>query len=107
MPARCADESLLVINPIIYAEVSVKFERIEELDDALPPTRFRREALPWDAAFLAGKSFAAYRRRGGERRSPLPDLYIAAHAAVRGMPLLTPDAARYRTFFPRLELIGP
>ena len=70
---RCADESVLVINPFIYAEVSVKFERVEELDDALPVSRFRRDALPWDAAFLAGKSFAAYRRCGGERRSPLPD----------------------------------
>jgi hypothetical protein len=102
-----ADESVLVINPIIYAEVSVKLDRVEELDDALPPAKFRRDALPWDAAFLAGKCFLEYRRRGGERRSPLPDFYIGAHAAVRGMKLLTRDAARYRGYFPRLHVIAP
>ena len=102
-----ADESVLVINPIIYAEVSVKLDRVEELDDALPPAKFRRDALPWDAAFLAGKCFLEYRRRGGERRSPLPDFYIGAHAAVRGMKLLTRDAARYRGYFPRLHIIAP
>ncbi len=104
---RCADEAVLVINPVIYAEVSVQFDRVEDLDDALPASRFRRDTLPWEAAFLAGKSFLAYRRRGGERRSPLPDFYIGAHAAVRQMRLLTRDAARYRTYFPRLDLITP
>jgi predicted nucleic acid-binding protein len=95
------------VNPIVYAEVSVRFERIEELEEALPRDRFAREALPWEAAFLAGKCFVAYRRRGGERRSPLPDFYIGAHAAVAGMRLLTRDAARYRTYFPRLDVIAP
>jgi predicted nucleic acid-binding protein len=97
----------LILNPIVYAEVSVGFERIEELDAVLPGDGFRREALPWEAAFLAGKCFLRYRRAGGARRAPLPDFYIGAHAAIRGIPLLTRDAARYRTYFPRLELIVP
>lgn len=102
-----AEQSALVINPIIYAEVSVGFTRIEELEEALPPTMFQREALPWEAGFLAGKCFRLYRRRSGARRSPLPDFYIGAHAAVARMALLTRDPARYRTYFPRLELIVP
>lgn len=105
--ARAAEHEVLVINPLIYAEVSVRFARIEELDDALPAAMFRREALPWEAGFLAGKCFHAYRRRGGTRRSPLPDFYVGAHAATRGMTLLTRDSARYRTYFPRLKLIAP
>jgi predicted nucleic acid-binding protein len=105
--AQAAERDVLVINPIIYAEVSVRFERIEELEDALPATLFRREALPWEAGFLAGKCFLAHRKRGGPRRSPLPDLYVGAHAAVRAMTLLTRDAARYQTYFPTLSLIAP
>jgi predicted nucleic acid-binding protein len=97
----------LVISPLIYAEVSIGFERIEDLDDVLPPAWFRREALPWEAAFLAGKVFLQYRRAGGQRRSPLPDFYIGAHAAISGHALLTRDAARYRTYYPTLELISP
>ena len=104
---RLAEHSVLVINPIIYAEISINFERIEDLDSALPADFFRRDALPWEAAFLAGKCFAKYRRSGGARRSPLPDFYIGAHAAVRGMTLLTRDVGRYRTYFPRLELATP
>lgn len=105
--ADAAERAVLVVNPIVYAEVSVRFARIEELEDGLPTDRFTREPLPWEAAFLAGKCFVAYRRRGGERRSPLPDFYIGAHAAVRGMTLLTRDPARYRTYFSTLELISP
>ena len=105
--ARMAGDHELIVNPIVYAEVSVGFERIEELDAALPGESFRREPLPWEAAFLAGKCFVRYRRAGGSRRAPLPDFYIGAHAAVRGIPLLTRAAARYRTYFPRLELILP
>jgi len=104
---RAAEKSVLSINPIIYAEISIGFERVEELEAALPPESFRRESLPWGAAFLAGKCFLAYRRRGGQRRSPLPDFYIGAHAAIGGMILLTRDAQRYRTYFPRLALIAP
>ncbi len=97
----------LIVNPIVYAEISVGFERIEELDAVLPGDAFRREALPFEAAFLAGKCFLRYRRAGGARRAPLADFYIGAHAAVRGIPLLTRDTARYRTYFPRLELVAP
>lgn len=105
--AEAAENATLVINPIIYAEVSIRFERIEELEETLPPSYFRRDALPWEAGFLAGKCFAAYRRRGGLRHAPLPDFYIGAHAAVSGMTLLTRDAARYKTYFPRVRLISP
>jgi hypothetical protein len=105
--ARCAETSVLVINPLIYAEVSVGFERIEDLDAALPAEFFRRDPLPWDAAFLAGKVFVRYRQAGSARRSPLPDFYIGAHAAVLGYTLLTRDAPRYRTYFPALRLISP
>lgn len=104
---RLAEYSQLYINPLIYAEVSVRYPRREELDLALSPVMVRREALPWEAAFLAGKSFVAYRRRGGTRRSSLPDFYIGAHAAVRGFALLTRDAERYRTYFPGLEIHAP
>ncbi len=105
--AAASNQDWLAINPIVYAEVSVHFERREELDATVPESRFARLPLPWEAAFLAGKSFLAYRRTGGARRSPLPDFYIGAHAAVAGMRLLTRDATRYRTYFPRLELIAP
>jgi len=104
---REAEESVLCINPIVYAEVSIGFERIEDLEAALPPESFRRDSLPWAAGFLAGKCFLSYRRRGGRRRAPLPDFYIGAHAAIGGMTLLTRDARRYRTYFPRLDLIAP
>jgi predicted nucleic acid-binding protein len=97
----------LAINPIIYAEVSIDAERIEELDDALPEGHYARLSLPYEAGFLAGKAFLRYRRAGGERRSPLPDFYIGAHAAVSGLTLLTRDAARYRTYFPTVDLICP
>ncbi len=105
--ARAADEAVLVINPIVFAEVSVGFDRVEDLEDALPPEVYRRDPLPYEAAFLAGRSFLAYGRRGGRRGTPLPDFYIGAHAAVAGHQLLTRDARRYRTYFPRLVLIAP
>ncbi len=102
-----ADASLLVINPLIYAEVSIGFSSIEELEEALPTELFRRDDLPYEAAFLAGKVFLRYRRGGGTRPSPLPDFYIGAHAAVAGYRLLTRDATRYRTYFPSVTLIAP
>jgi len=105
--ARTADEAVLVINALVYAEVSIGFAAIEALEDALPAELFRRENLPYEAAFLAGKAFLSYRRRGGTKRSPLPDFYIGAHAAVSGYRLLTRDATRYRTYFPKLGLIAP
>jgi len=104
--ADALDRGQVLINPIIYAEVSISFERIEQLERALP-AELEREALPWEAAFLAGKCFVEYRRRGGEKRSPLPDFYIGAHAALTGRALLTRDPSRYRSSFPRLKLISP
>jgi len=105
--ADCAQSNILAVNPIIYAEVSIRFEKVEELDAALPITYFRRLPLPWEAAFLAGECFLDYRRKGGQKRSPLPDFYIGAHAQVGGMTLLTRDAARYHTYFPSLRIISP
>jgi predicted nucleic acid-binding protein len=104
---QAADEGRLVINPIVYAELSVGFDTIEEADNALPPTIFDREPIPYDAAFLAAKAYAAYRRRSGTKTSPLPDFYIGAHAAVSGYRVLTRDVARYRAYFPKLTLIAP
>jgi predicted nucleic acid-binding protein len=105
--AACAERSALAINPLIYAEVSIRFERIEDLEEALPNHDFLRLPLPWEAAYLAGKCFVRYRRRRGARRSPLPDFYIGAHAAVAGLVLLTHDPPRYRTYFPGLEIVAP
>jgi predicted nucleic acid-binding protein len=105
--AQAADDGRLVINPIVYAELSVGFDTIEEADNALPTTIFDREPIPYDAAFLAAKAYAAYRRRAGTKTSPLPDFYIGAHAAVSGYRILTRDVARYRAYFPRLTLIAP
>ncbi len=101
-----AERSVLVINPLIYAEVSIRFRRIEDLDDALPASIFRRDPLPFQAGFLAGKCFVRYRRAGGERRSPLPDFYIGAHAAITKMTLLTRET-RYLAYFPSLRLVSP
>ncbi|HEY6278477.1 MAG TPA: type II toxin-antitoxin system VapC family toxin [Streptosporangiaceae bacterium] len=102
-----ADEAVLLINPIIYAEVSVDFARIEDADRAVPREIFRREPLPYPAGFLAGKCHRDYRRRGGERASVLPDFYIGAHAAVGGYRLLTRDGGRFRSYFPTVPLITP
>ncbi len=104
---RAADSFRLVVNPVIYAEVSVRYSRIEDVDSALPKAMFDREPIPYAAAFLAAKSFLAYRQRGGTKRSPLPDFFIGAHSAIAGYGLLTRDAARYRTYFPKLALIAP
>jgi hypothetical protein len=104
---RVANESRVVINPVIYGEVSIRFERIEELDEALPPAIFEREEIPYEAAFLAGKAYLAYRRQAGTKSSLLPDFYVGAHAAIREYRVLTRDVARYRTYFPKLVLIAP
>ncbi|MFD1048237.1 type II toxin-antitoxin system VapC family toxin [Kibdelosporangium lantanae] len=105
--AEARDTSELVINPIIYAEVSAGFDTIEELDEALPESDFKREPLPYQAGFLASRAFIAYRRRGGPRRSPLPDFYVGAHAAVSKYRLLTRDVGRFSTYFPSIQLITP
>ncbi len=104
---RCAEDSIVCINPVIYAEASVRFERIEEMESVLPPDLVERLLIPYEAAFLAGKCFLDYRRRGGKRSAPLPDFFIGAHAAVENMRLLTRDMGRYRTYFPGLKLICP
>ena len=105
--AELGAEGPLVINAVIYAEVSHRYTRKETLDRELPEDVFIRENMPWAAAFLAGKAYAQYRRQGGHRRSPLPDFFIGAHASVAGLRLLTRDSARYRTYFPSLDLISP
>jgi len=105
--ARQADAGSLVVNPVVYAEVAARFERIEDLEEALPVEYYRRDPLPWEVAFLAGRCFVRYRRAAGQRRPPLPDFYIGAHALVSGLTLLTRDARRYRTYFPRLRVIAP
>lgn len=102
-----ANDSILIINPIIYAEVSVNYDSVEELDHHLPRERFKREPLPYDAGFLAGKAYVKYKKRGGKRTSPMPDFYIGAHAAVSGLRILTRDPRKYRQYFPSVELISP
>jgi predicted nucleic acid-binding protein len=102
-----ANESPLVINALIYAAVSIGYQKIEDLEQAVPSTVFRRDPLPYEAAFLAGKAFLQYRRRGGARTAPLPDFYIGAHAAVADFRILTRDSRRYRTYFPTVDLIAP
>lgn len=103
----CAEHAVLVINPIIYAEVSVRYSTIEALESALPRELYQRAQLPWEAAFLAAKAFVSYRKSGGQRNTPLPDFYIGAHAAIAGLALLTRDAQRYRTYFPTVEILSP
>jgi len=105
--ADAAEVGPLFINPIIYAEVSVRFSRIEDLDVALPESDYRRLPLPWASAFLAGKVFLEYRRNKGTKSTTLPDFFIGAHAAVAQLELLSRDTARYRTYFPTVQLRGP
>lgn len=97
----------LVINPIIYSELSMAFERIEELETTLTETSVALEEVPREALFLAGKAFLMYRRRQGTKMGVLPDFYIGAHAAVAGYAILTRDAGRYRSYFPTVRLIVP
>jgi len=101
-----ANRARLLINAVIYAEVSISYERIELVDESLPHF-IEREQIPYEAAFSAGKAFRQYRRRGGTRRSPVPDFFIGAHALIGGYELLTRDPVRYRTYFPAVRLIAP
>lgn len=105
--AASAQSGMLFINPIIFAEVSTGFSRREDVTAALDALDFEYADLPWDAAFIAGNAYTRYRRNGGVRRSPLPDFYIGAHALVSGMTLLTRDGSRYRTYFPKLNILAP
>jgi predicted nucleic acid-binding protein len=97
----------LAINAVVYAEMSVRFERIEDLEDVVRQAGLVIATMPRAALFLAGKAFNRYRAAGGTRTGVLPDFFIAAHAAVEAAPLLTRDARRYRTYFPSLVLISP
>ena len=105
--AAAMDTGRVVINPLIYAEVSVGYETVEELEDLLPASDYEREPLPYLAGFAAGKAFVRYRRSGGDKRSPMPDFYVGAHAALAGYRLLTRDVRRYRTYFPTIDIIAP
>jgi predicted nucleic acid-binding protein len=102
-----AAEGALVINPVIYAEFSVRYGSPEEVEYLLPEDDFRRENLPWTAAFAAGAAFRKYRQTGGGRERVLPDFLIGAHAVVRGYSILTRDPKGYRSYFPTVELITP
>ena len=102
-----AESHTLSINPIVYAEVSIGFARIEELETAVAGCGIQVLAIPKESLFLAGKAFLTYKRRGGTRRSPLPDFFIGAHAAVSGLILISRDASRYRSYFPQVQLIAP
>jgi len=102
-----AAEGQVLINPIIYAELAPAFESQAALDRWLRPTIFNRLRLPYEAGYRAGQAFVAYRKRGGTKTSPLPDFYIGAHAEFSGLTLVTRDATRYRTYFPKLKLITP
>jgi hypothetical protein len=95
------------MNAVVYAEFSICFDSIEAVETALSGLSLERLAIPYEAAFLAGKAFLRYRRRGGNHSAPLPDFFIGAHAAVCGLALLTRDPRRYREYFPRLRLIEP
>lgn len=97
----------LVINAIVFSEISSAFERIEEVDEFLAASSCRREDLPWASAFVAGQAFREYRRRGGIKSSTLPDFLIGAHALVLGYALLTRDRAHYRSYFPALRIVSP
>jgi predicted nucleic acid-binding protein len=97
----------LAINAVIYSELSMAFERIEELETVLTEASLALEPIPREALFLAGKAFLSYRRRQGTKQNVLPDFFIGAHAAVGGMTILTRDVSRYRSYFPTVKLIAP
>ena len=97
----------LAINPVVYAELSSRYARTEDLDAMLASANLAIAEMPRTALFLAGQAFKTYRQRGGLRTGVLPDFFIGAHAAVLGVPLITRDTARYQTYFPTVELIAP
>ncbi|MFD1892863.1 type II toxin-antitoxin system VapC family toxin [Ottowia beijingensis] len=97
----------LVINPVIYAELSLTFSTVEALDEVLAGMQLPVVEMPRPALFLAGKAFAQYRRRGGTKGNVLADFFIGAHAAVAGWPILTRDGSRYQSYFPTVNLVMP
>ena len=103
----CAKHDVLAVNPIIYAEVAVAYKTVRTFEHALSAWPLTRLTLPYEAAWPAGQAFLRYRREGGKRLAPMPDFYIGAHALVEGHVLLTRDASRYRTYFPKVTLISP
>lgn len=104
---EAANAGPIWLNAVVYAEISVRFSRIEELDALLPQDVFELLPIPRAAAFLAAKCHTAYRKRGGSKATTLPDLFIGAHAAVMGAPLITRDPRRFRAHFPTLRLLCP
>lgn len=105
--SRAWEAGAVIINPIIYSEFSYRYDDPEEVERLLDHEAFRRESLPWMAAFAAAQAFRKYRQAGGARDRVLPDFLIGAHAAVRGYALLTRDSGRYSTYFPTVDLITP
>ena len=105
--AEAGDRGALVINAVIFAELSVGFERIETMEALLDSQVFDYRLIPREAAFLAGKAFFRYRKRRGSKTLPLPDFFIGAHASIEQLPLITRDPRRFRTYFPKLPLIAP
>ena len=105
--AEAGDSGRVIINPIIFAEVSISFMYFAEFDLLISSINLAREPLPWEAAFEAGRAHQLYRRRSGMRDRTLPDFFIGAHAAVEGYRLLTRDPRCYRTYFPTVQLIAP
>jgi len=105
--AEAAERGTLVINAVIFSELSVGFERIETMQSILDPRVFDYRPIPREAAFLAGKAFARYRTRGGRKSLPLPDFFIGAHASVEQLPLITRDPRRFRRYFPKLRIVAP
>ena len=102
-----AKQGKAAINVVIFAELSVRYQRIEDFENAIASFAIERLALPFEAGFLAAKAFQQYKKPAGARRSTLPDFFIGAHAAVSGLVLLTRDARRYREYFPKIKLISP
>ncbi len=97
----------LYINPVIYTEISIGFNKIEELEAAILNSGLKMLEIPKEALFLAGKAFHKYRRHQGIRKSPLPDFFIGAQAAVLDLELITRDIKRYKTYFPTVKIISP
>ena len=97
----------LVINPIIYSELSLTFSTVEALDQVLHGMELQMLEIPKPALFLAGKAFVQYRRSGGVKNNVLGDFFIGAHAAVSGLPVLTRDTRRYKNYFPSVRLVAP
>jgi predicted nucleic acid-binding protein len=97
----------VLLNAVVYAEFSVSYTRLEEVDRVLEDAGFEMAEIPRPALFLAGKVFQRYRAKGGTRNGVLPDFFVGAHAAVARIPLLTRDPRRYRTYFPEIILIAP